>query len=311
MIAHADRRAPGGPRADARDLPPRPAARGVPHRDRPRRRRQRATARSTPRAPPTASTGITERIDANGFGASAGVRRARAGPRSPTSRASTRRTPPRCAWRTSTTAPGTSRRSRTRPSGRRRARPTPRASGSRSTATWRSRSPTSIPAATRCGSSARTPARSASAPCPPRRRAPRSRSAPTARSASSAPGLAGEDARLWVATGRLGGATQHLPGDGPVGQLGRDRGLRERRPDRGLPRPPRRLRRGARQAPLPQLADRPRVALQREQPVQRAPSAPRARARTASASRWSRTARCSCSPRALSSPRPVRGARRA
>ena len=73
------------------------------------------------------------------------------------------------------------------PAGR-RARPTPPASGSRSTATWRSRSPTSIPAAIRCGSSARTPTRSASAPCPPRRRAPRSRSAPTARSAWSAPG---------------------------------------------------------------------------------------------------------------------------
>ena len=54
--------------------------------------------------------------------------------------------------------------------------------------TSRSRSPTSIRPATRCGSSARTRARSASAPCRPRRRAPRSRSGPAARSAWSAPG---------------------------------------------------------------------------------------------------------------------------
>ncbi len=113
-------------------------------------------------------------------------------------------------------------------------------------------------------------------------------------------GLAGEDARLWVATGRLGGVNHTYPGDRPVRQLGGHRGLHERRPDRGLPRPPRRLRGGAGQAPLPQLADRPRLALQRQQPVQRrlrrGPLEPGRHRRHA----WSRTARCSCSPRARS-----------
>ena len=39
-------------------------------------------------------------------------------------------------------------------------------------------------------------------------------------------GLAGEDARLWVATGPPRRRDADVPGDGPVGQLGRDRGLR-------------------------------------------------------------------------------------
>ena len=172
----------------------------------------------------------------------------RAGPRSPTWRASTRRSPPRCGWRTTTTAPGTSRRSRARPSGRRRARPMPRASGSRSTACRRSRSPTSIPTAIRSGSWARTRVRSASAPCLPSPARATIAFGANGEVGVVCAGLAGEDSRLWVATGRLGGANADVPGDGPVGQLGRDRRFLARCADRGLPRSPRRLRGRARQA---------------------------------------------------------------
>ncbi len=309
MIVADDRRPPGRTRADARDLAARPAARGLPHRHRPRRRPDAATARSTPRARPTACTGSPRRIDSNGFGATPGLRRA--GPardRLPRARRHDGRRRG-AAGALLRRQPGTSRRSRTRPTGRPpseanassvgpRARPLPRAQGR----LHRSRP------ATRCGSSARTPARSASAPCPPRPRAPRSRSAPTARSASSAPDWPARTRGCGSRPAASAASTQTFPAIGPVGQLGRHRGLHERRPDRGLPRSPRRLRRRARQAPVPQLADRARVALQREQPVQRAPSARRARARTTSASRWSRTARCWCSPRACSSNRGPKGA---
>ena len=208
--------------------------------------------------------------------------------------------------RTTTTAPGTSRRSRTRPSGRRRARPTPPASGSRSTATWRSRSPTSIPAATRCGSSARTPVRSASAPCP----------ASAARAALAfgangevgvvCAGLAGEDARLWVATGRLGGATRTFPAMGQSVSSAVIAGF-----SRGAPIVAFRDRRGAfvavpgiRRYHSSLIARASRYSA--EQPVQRGLRRGALERRATSASRWSRTARCSCSPKPLSSPRPGR-----
>ena len=113
-------------------------------------------------------------------------------------------------------------------------------------------------------------------------------------------GLAGEESRLWVAKGRLGGATRTYPAMGRVGQLGRDHRLLAGRSDRRLPRSPRRVRRGAGRAQVQEHADRAGLALQRQQPVQRRVRRGRARARAASASRSSRTARCSCSPSARS-----------
>ena len=134
--------------------------------------------------------------------------------------------PSRCAWRTSTTAPGTSRRSRTR-----RIRQAASEANASSVGLALDRylalkvayiDPASH-SVRLVGEDAR-PQRFGTVPA----------SAARASLAFGAngevgvvcAGLAGEDARLWVATGRLGGVNQHLPRDRPVGQLGRDRGLR-------------------------------------------------------------------------------------
>ena len=268
VIATSARRPAGRPRADARDLPPRHAARRLPHRDQPRRRpdgERRALRRALARR-----RGLDRRAHRRQrLRRHARVRRARAGPRSPTSCAldTTNAAEVRLAhfydgaWHIETLA-----------------RTTYRQAASEANASsvglaldrYLALKVAYIDPASHSvrlvGEDAR-PQRFGTVPATAAR-------ATIAFGANGevgvvCAGLAGEDARLWVATGRLGGATPHVPRDGPVGQLGRDRRLLARRADRRLPRPPRRLRGGARRAQVPQLADRARLALQPEQPVQR------------------------------------------
>ena len=260
-----------------------------------RRRPQPATARSTPRA---RSPGCAGSIDASTPRRSARPRRstARAGPAiAYLARVdSTDAAEVRLARFRRRPVADRDARAHDLPRGR-RARPTPRASGSRSTATSRSRSPTSTPArhsVRLVGEDAR-PQRFGTVPVSAAR-ATLSFGANGEVGVVCA-GLAGEDSRLWVATGRLGGATHTFA---PMGQSVSSAAITGF--THGAPIVAFRDRRGALVAvpgrSLPQLAGRTRVALQREQPVQRRLRAARPEP-TESASRWSATARCSCSPR--------------